>query len=153
MAWRQIKVYATFDDQRLRVGGPGFARPFECRPCAAVEATREGRTVRAVGERALGLADEPGIQVIHPFAHPRVAVSEFTVASTLLQHALRNLLGRLWLRRVGLILHPLRQLEGGLTDIETRALMELGTAAGAHRVAIVTGQELGARDVAAFAFG
>jgi rod shape-determining protein MreB and related proteins len=89
------------------------------------------------------LAPPRKLQIINPFAHPRTPISDFLVADVLLRALVAELLGRTWFSRGPIVvIHPIRTLEGGLTQIERRAIIELGASAGAYEVVICVGREL-----------
>lgn len=93
----------------------------------------------AVGSLAAEAAlQNPGkIRVVNGYEHSRTIISDFTAAEKVLQSALRSVSGRkLFQPAPILIMHPLQQIEGGLTGIEARALLELAAGAGARRVCV-----------------
>ncbi|WP_353220076.1 hypothetical protein [Salinisphaera sp. S4-8] len=63
-------------------------------------------------------------------------------------------LPRRWLlrARIAAVIHPLGEFEGGLTQVEYRALRELCFVSGAHATAVHEGAELTAAELAAFDF-
>lgn len=139
--------YLRFDAKRLRLDavaaeGRGYDEP-------AVMALRDAGTRQAmivgVGQMALTMSAQPSVTLVYPFDHPRLVIGDFTVAEKVVLHAIRELKRRQpWslLRPVSLVVHPLRTLEGGLSQIEHRALLELAECSGARRAAIHTGHEL-----------
>jgi rod shape-determining protein MreB len=82
-------------------------------------------------------------KAVPSFSHPRMLIGDFTIA----QECLKSLLSQAWASRFALskpvLIHPLEKIEGGLTQVEERLLQELAVGAGASRVAVWVGKELG----------
>jgi len=77
------------------------------------------------------------------FAHPRSLVSDFTVAEQVLKAYFRRVRGKSLLQPNPLVIvHPLGEHEGGLTQVELRALRELAFGAGASEARIWQGPQL-----------
>ncbi|PHV11778.1 hypothetical protein CSQ89_09050 [Chitinimonas sp. BJB300] len=81
------------------------------------------------------------------FGHPRTMLANFTHAQRVLSESLAQL-GRPFLGYTSVLMHPLDRLEGDITQIEARALKELGYCVGARRCVVwvgrvLTQQELG----------
>lgn len=133
----------------LRVVGDGR----EWRDVAALAITKlnERRRVIAVGQSA-GEAvslDPDALELVEPLNHPRSIISDFEAAGELLTQAIRRVLGRRQFFNPVLVMHPLEMLEGGLTKVEHRALLELAEHAGACRGCIWTGRELTSKELRA----
>lgn len=80
---------------------------------------------------------------VNPFAHPRTIFADFTVGEKLVQHGIRSMIGGFASASPALgIIHPLEKTEGGLTEIERRALKEMGLGAGFRECRVYTGPEL-----------
>lgn len=96
--------------------------------------------------RTLSLQADP------PFSNQRLLVADFAVAEHLLQHALAQLLPKRFLRLSvppQLLIQPLERLEGGLSQVEERILLELGLGCGARKVRLHMGSELDSAGVLA----
>ncbi|GAB5535539.1 MAG: hypothetical protein Rubg2KO_17880 [Rubricoccaceae bacterium] len=70
-------------------------------------------------------------RVVNGFDHPRVLVSDFFAAAFALKQTVADVVDfgfqLLWFRQVGRVLiQPLRSFEGGLTQVEFQAIMDLG---------------------------
>lgn len=86
---------------------------------------------------------EPTVEVINPFAHPRSIVSDFSAGEQLLKAFLRRLQGSsIFAVSPKVVMHPLGDPDGGLTQIEVRALREMAMGAGASGVVIWQGRKL-----------
>lgn len=87
------------------------------------------------------------------FSHPRMLVGKFQEAEMLLGQLLRDAYGKaLFPPRPLVVIHPKEVLEGGLTDIEERVLMEMALGAGARRVKVWLGEDLAAETIATVKF-
>lgn len=113
-------------------------------PLLALRCDGKGRRVPlAVGAAALALDGQPGVELVNGFHHPRSLLADFAVAEQTLQLLLKRLQPPALLRPAPMvILQPLERLEGGLTQVEIRALVELLRGAGARQVYLWIGREL-----------
>lgn len=103
------------------------------------------RVILAIGDNARESARASGAFLVNPFAHPRSIVSDFTVAEQVLKHFVKRTLGNgVFSMAPRIVMHPMGDPEGGFTQVEMRALRELGRAAGASKVGLWTGKS--ARD-------
>lgn len=85
-----------------------------------------------------------------PFSNPRLLVADFNAAAALLKQAMQQLLPKRFLRLKlppRLLIQPLECLEGGLSQVEERILLELGLGSGARTVRLHVGAELDAAGV------
>lgn len=107
----------------------------------------------AVGNDARRRATHAGVAVLNPFTHPRTLVSDFTGAAAVLRGLVKRFRHD---RRPSLapriVLHPLGEHEGGLTQVEARALLELALAAGAAVALVWVGTTLSDADLRAGSF-
>lgn len=98
----------------------------------------------AVGNEALALRGRDGVELVNGFQHPRTLLADFSMAEQTLKLLLRKLLPPSLLRPAAtVVLQPLEQLEGGLTQLEIRGLVELLRSVGARQVYLWIGAELG----------
>ena len=80
---------------------------------------------------------------INPFSHPRTLLSDFTHAEAFIHQCILETGGnRLAKTSPIVVMHPMEKLDGGLTQIERRAFLELGYGAGAREVHVHTGPAL-----------
>lgn len=74
------------------------------------------------------------------FSHQRSILGNFAIGEQTLARALkRAYAGRWFTPRPFLVIHPQELIDGGLTQIEERALTEMGLGAGASKVKIWMG--------------
>lgn len=83
-----------------------------------------------------------------PFQHPRVLIDDFIGGEKIVQYAIRELFGKKFISPSPVVvLHPDLELDGGLTQIEARALREMAEGAGARRVYLHYGRPLTDKEV------
>lgn len=89
-------------------------------------------------------------QAIQSFSSIRNVVSSFNPANETIQSALEKLglKGRSFLSKMNILIQQLEGLEGGLSDIEKRALRDLAEMAGANKVYILEQSELVSTQIA-----
>ncbi|GLS94424.1 rod shape-determining protein [Piscinibacter gummiphilus] len=137
-------VYVQLSPQRLAVRDPVKQVSISEVPEIAIRKTPgEKARVAAVGSAARLAGSEPHTAVHNPFAHPRSLISDFTVAELLLKAFMLRLRGNAILVPAPVVvMHPLGEQAGGLTQIELRAMRELGLGAGASKVRLWEGPDL-----------
>lgn len=98
----------------------------------------------AVSTAARAAAAQGGAQVFNPFAHPRSLVSDFTLAQQVLKTFVRRVVGGgfRFLPSPLVVMHPLGEHAGGLTQVEVRALRELALGLGAREAQVWQGPAL-----------
>jgi rod shape-determining protein MreB len=116
----------------------------EYEPLLALATERGQQVIKAVGAPARSFASE-GVEIVNPFAHPRVLVANFQLAEKLLLWGVKELSNSRIRPAPRLIIHPLEKLEGGLTDIELRVFRELALGCGARAVKIHVGERINTR--------
>ena len=88
------------------------------------------------------------VQAEPPFTTTRMLVGNFTAADQALKAAMRGIVkGRFMLTKPRVLIQPLELIEGGLSQIEERALHELALGAGASKVVVWVGLELSDAEV------
>jgi rod shape-determining protein MreB len=102
------------------------------------------KEIAAVGYEAQKLKGQPEILLVNPFDHPRTPLSDFTVAEQLIKAFVRKVQGRrIWKPQPTVVIHLAMDLQGGITQIEARALHELALGgAGASKVSGWMGPDL-----------
>lgn len=121
--------------------------------------TKTGETVSEPPELAMTLGSKPSVmgvgnlarmcgrteavQIINPFAHPRSLVSDFTIGEQVLKAFVTRMKGNaLFAAAPFVVMHPLGEQAGGLTQIEIRALHAMALGAGASEVTVWQGRTL-----------
>jgi rod shape-determining protein MreB len=93
------------------------------------------------------------VEELGDFSHPRSILGQFVVGEQTLAKAVAKAYpGKLLKPRPALIVQPMELLEGGLTQIEERALLEMALGAGASQVRIWQGPDLSPEQIASFSF-
>lgn len=141
-------IYVRIRRQLLSVRDVRAKRTVEDAPLVAMS-NGQRRGVLAVGASASVEAAKlaGGFQVMNAFDHPRLIVSDFVIAEAALRYFVRKLVrNRLFRSSPVVVVHVLETLDGGLTQVEIRALQELALAAGAREAYVWTGRELTDRE-------
>jgi rod shape-determining protein MreB and related proteins len=146
-------VYVEIDRRELRLlDGLGGKRLVI--PAAVAVSLSKPRMIVAAGKEAA--AGVPNGSTFWPFDHPRSVINDFQLAERLLQHALLALHmeppSRRFRPRPIVILRSTEDWEGGLTQIERRALLELGYGALAREVFLWDGRPPTLQELKAGAF-
>ncbi|WP_227469523.1 MULTISPECIES: rod shape-determining protein [Delftia] len=135
-------IYVQISPERLTLTNPKTGQTLSEVPELALSPPPRRRILAAGPQARLAAASEPA-EVVNPFAHPRSLISDFVLAEHLLKYQLRRLQAGGWLAASPhIVIHPLGDPEGGFTQVELRALRELGSAAGASKVNVWTGRPL-----------
>lgn len=83
-----------------------------------------------------------------PFSTPRLLVGQFMAAERCLKKAFKQMFAGKWLAVSPIVvIQPMEKIEGGLAEVEARAIQELVLAAGARKVTVYTGHELSDAEV------
>lgn len=103
-----------------------------------------GRSERRPRVIAVGAAPRTAAAVpANSFQHPRILAADFLLAEALLRHAFHAVSPRSWIQPSPVaVCHVVEPLEGGLAQIECRALMEMMEGAGARSAFLWEGREL-----------
>ena len=138
------RLYIQLSPERVLMRDPKSNKSVDEVPEIAVQRPVGGKAVIvAVGAEARSAAAQPDTTVHNPFAHPRSLVSDFTLAEHVLKGFVQRLRGnRLLLPSPVIVIHPLGEHAGGLTQVEVRALQELALGAGASSVKVWQGPAL-----------
>jgi len=130
-------------------------RTIEDKPLVALAPGPKGkRIVVAVGSEAQAafLKGDGSVTIHNGFDHPRSCVCDFDIAEAALRYFIRRVASRAKLIRPIIIVHPLEKIEGGLTQVECRALRELAESAGARKAYVWTGRVLDFQELTSLQF-
>jgi rod shape-determining protein MreB len=114
---------------------------YEDEPYIAIETTRKGEIVKAIGKIAKREISSK-ITITNPFQHPRSFIGDFFLAEKIIQHGVFEIHKSRIRPAPRIIMHQLEKTEGGLTSIEDRVLRELAVGAGAREVVIYLGGKI-----------
>jgi rod shape-determining protein MreB and related proteins len=130
---------------QISVTDVATGRKWEDEPLIALSKKGNNKIISAIG----AAARETGDDLINPFDHPRVLVADFVLGEKLLQHGFQMVScgffvvpGIKWTPSPTVVIHVLEELEGGISQIESRALMEMAHGASAREVHIWNASEL-----------
>jgi hypothetical protein len=103
---------------------------------------------RIVVRIADNTGQEISVAAAEPFSTSRLLVGQFTQAATTLQQALQQLFAGRWVGVApAMVIQPMEQVDGGLSEVEERILRDLAAGAGARRVRLWLGAKLTDDDV------
>lgn len=136
-------IYIQIWQSRLKVSVVGEGDVYDEKPLMAILTTDKGvKVIKAIGNSAEGL-EANNIVVVNPFCHPRLLLSDFLVAEKMLQYVIFKLHKNAKFRPCpSAIVHPMEKIDGGLTQIEIRALKELMLGSGVFESYLHTGYPL-----------
>ena len=105
---------------------------------AQVAMRRAGKNMITIGigEEAAAFTNTQDVIIVNAFCHPRVLIAGFDDALIVVREFLQRASGKKRLSFFRLTILVPNDLEGELTDIEERALMELGLRLGARAVSV-----------------
>ena len=144
-------VYIRIKKDWLSVKDVSSGKMYENTPDVAIQNVKGVKAIAAIGKDAWieKQKHEDEIEVVNGFNHPRVIIDDFTVAEKTIVYFLSQISDNKIIRpNPGVILHVTEELEGGLTQIEIRALQELAAGAGASKVSVWDGRELSDKEIA-----
>jgi rod shape-determining protein MreB len=135
-------LYVQLSPERLTVRNPKSGQYFSEVPEMAIAYAPKAKVV-AFGANARMAAAEPAVKIVNPFAHPRTLVSDFTVGQQLLKACFARVNTSSWLAMAPqVVMHPLGEQAGGLTQVEIRAFLEMALGAGARQARVWQGRSL-----------
>lgn len=151
MFWNTT-LYIRISPSEIRILNPETGREFRELPILVVKSSPDGeREVVGVGREAeLGHAGP--VEHINPFDHERLVLDGFEEAVAVLLYGCARIAGKWAWIRPRMLIQPMREFDGGLGQIERRALIELGESAGARMVAIHTGRKLSVEEILNYQF-
>jgi rod shape-determining protein MreB len=140
-------LYIQIWENRIKAVALQTGAVFDEQPLVAIKRDAKGvQSIAAIGNAALSLKTSDS-ECINPFSHPRTLLANFTVGEKLLQHIFRHLHeGTLLRPSPQVVIQPMEKLEGGLSEVETRAFQELAAGAGARDVVVYVGKALQTED-------
>ncbi|OEE66797.1 hypothetical protein A1OO_13605 [Enterovibrio norvegicus FF-33] len=137
-------LYIQIWEERLRVLNAKTGKVFDEQPLIAWKPTGPvQKRIVAIGNAAQALKYDIDIIVSNPFSHPRSLIADYTAGETIIHHAISQVTPRSFFSpKIQVILHPMEKIEGGLTDIEKKALRDMAYEAGAKNAYVYWGDTL-----------
>ncbi|MGA0034310.1 MAG: rod shape-determining protein [Burkholderiales bacterium] len=101
------------------------------------------RKIIAVGNEAKSMGSHQSVDVVNPFKHPRMLISDFIIAEQLLKTLLRKAMSEKYFApSPTVVFQPSINPEGGFTQVEIRSFHDLSFGAGARKSILWHGREL-----------
>lgn len=137
-------LYVQLWQDRIRIVNTDTQASFDEVPYIALRSPdTKQKIISAVGNEALKLKNDSRFVVTNPFAHPRILISDFVLADKVLRYGFHQVQQIRFIPPSPLVvLHPMEKLEGGITQVEVRALQEIALSAGAREARVHVGNPL-----------
>ena len=127
-----VKRFAT--DEKFQL------EPFIAFEISTSEAKQKDKlNVKAIGADAKTLSST-NVKVSNPFEHCRSFVGDFYLADEVIRHCVQQLHRTGFKPQPRIVMHQLQKVEGGLTSIEERVLLELAEGSGARETVVYLGE-------------
>jgi len=139
----QISVYHVEKD-----------RTVEDIPLVALSLGRKDKRILVAfgSEARSAVSKNNGSVTLHNgFDHPRSCINDFEIAAITLRVLINRSVSKLMMILPTIILHPLDKVEGGLTQVEHKALLELGATVG-RKVYVWSGRVLECQELLSLNF-
>ncbi|KXF83109.1 rod shape-determining protein [Enterovibrio coralii] len=137
-------LYIQMWSDRLRVFDGKTGRVFDERPQIAWKiGEQKEKQILAYGNGAEKFRNVNAVIISNPFSHPRSLISDYKAMQPLLRYAISKVVKTgLWMPRVQVILHPMEKVEGGVTELEKKALCDMAYNAGVKSAFVYWGDTL-----------
>lgn len=137
-------IYIQFSSKQILLRYVEKRETLSDEPIIALKTDRKRKKVVAVGKEAQQeqSKDPSNITIHNAFKHPRTFLDNFEIAEATLRYFIYKLVQRKMFVTPLIIFHPTENIEGGVTQIEHRGLVELGASIGARKTYIWTGRTL-----------
>lgn len=136
-------MYVRIWKNRISVRDVRTGEQFNDEPLIAFENGPRKKVVAVGREARREATSRADLNIGNGFDHPRSILGDFVLAEKALRHAFGQLYKERYFQPSPVVvMHPIEKLDGGLTDIERRALLELAEGAGARKAYVWTGREL-----------
>lgn len=145
----QNTIYIKFSSEKIHIRYVEKKETIDDEPVIAVKRDEKGDKVVAVGREARDEKnkDPAEIKLYNAFKHPRAFVGNFEIAEATLRYFIHKLVPRRAFVAPLVIFHPTENIEGGVTQIERRGLVELGNSVGGRGIYVWTGRTLTDREL------
>lgn len=137
-------IYIKFSSEHIQLRYVETMKVLNDVPIIAIKKKGNKKIVAAVGKTSENARSKnPANVILHnAFKHPRTFVNDFEIAGATLRYFVCKLVQRKMFVTPIVIFHPTENIEGGVTQIERRGLIELGRCIGARKSYIWTGRTL-----------
>ncbi len=131
------KLYIRISEGRIYAKNLDSGAVFDEPALLAVSESGGRKLIVAVGNNVSAAVAETGAVRIAPFdTHPRVLADDFDSASAIFKYAMKQVAGRSFIAPTAVV-HVTKNLAGGLSAIEKRALQEVAQSAGLRGIKIL----------------
>jgi actin-like ATPase involved in cell morphogenesis len=131
--FQKAHVEISISRTRITVHQKPSGKYFDQPPLVAISCDNRNPLVAAIGAEAAAYIHNPDYFVFNPFDHPRVAVSDHSLAVIVLRHAISSVHSKSYFSPTARLSY-LSPLKGGLTEIEVKALVDIAVSAGCRSV-------------------
>ena len=138
-------IYFRFEASSIYALNANNGRFIDDHPVMLISDNGKSRKVIRIGNSVkIGTEDVPGnLTNINPFQHPRVIISNFTIAEKMFILLVKELVsGRIFRPKPTIVFHPKRDLDGGITSLEVKMLKDIGLFIGGIKVFVWLGRNL-----------
>ncbi|MDD1779822.1 rod shape-determining protein [Enterovibrio sp. ZSDZ35] len=137
-------LYIQMWSDRLRVFDGKTGKVFDEKPQIAWRfGERKQKQILAFGNGAEKFRNVNAVTISNPFSHPRSIISDYKAIQPLLRHAIAQVVKTgVLMPRIQVILHPMEKVEGGITEVEKKALCEMAYHAGVKSAFVYWGETL-----------
>ena len=141
-------IYVKVKRNWLSVRDTSNGNEFQDTTEVAVKNIEAKASIVSIGSNAKYEAAKADVELKNGFGHPRVIIGDFSLAEKTLMYFLSKIYKNKIIRPSPvLIIHVLETLEGGMSQIEDRALRELGVSAGGREIYLWYGKELSDQEI------
>lgn len=145
--FKRINDYLSYDllvelsEEKITIQNLISQEKFEYPPHIAVYKA-DGSTFTSVIGRSVKSYNNA--QIINPFKHDRTFIANFKLAKKVLRHGMQSISEKAKYIAPRVIMHQLEKTNGGLSDIEHHALIQLALHAGARESIVYLGAKINA---------
>ena len=133
--------YVRINRERIAARDVATGEEVECRTLISID---DSKIVVSVGDPV----SPDATSTLKPFDHPRILIEDYTAAEKIFMYVVRELGGhKYFMPSPIMVVHPDLNLEGGVTQIELRALREIAEGSGARKVFLHDGRQLTDQEV------
>lgn len=140
-------IYIQVSADRLMLRNPKTGLTISEVPEVAIARVPKEK-ILGIGTDARKYQAVPSVEIVNPFAHPRSMMSDFTLGEQTLKAFLTRMKKNAFsIVAPNVVMHLMGEPEGGFTQVELRAFLEMAIGSGASRVTIWQGCPLTDQDL------
>lgn len=125
-------LYIRFKSSQISAYHVEKDRTVEDIPLVALSTGRKDKRILVAfgSEARSAVSNNSTVSIYNGFDHPRSCINDFEIAAITLRVLVKRSVSKIMMILPTIILHPLEKVEGGLTQLEHKALLELGATVG-----------------------